>query len=190
MTATIINIWALFWLAVIVTLNVLARRIGRARTAVWLVVIGLFLLVIEEPALTLWIVSVGSTADPDGMATLITPMARAHVFDAGVGAVAGAIALGYVAVKKLRTGAPWAWQVLAWGFAVALLMEVATTGLIFSRGLPLPGAAGAAGRDGLGWQPIVQGLLAWASGLRLSRPRRPAEAAQVMASVANPQPAE
>ena len=190
MTATIINIWALFWLAVIVTLNVLARRIGRARTAVWLVVIGLFLLVIEEPALTLWLALVGPKADPDGMATLITPMARAHVLDAGAVAVAGAIALGYIAVKKLRAGERWAWQVLAWGFVVILVMEVATTSLVFSRGLPIPGAAGAAGRDGLGWQPVVQGLLAWASGLRLSRPRQPAAAAQVRASVANPQPAE
>jgi hypothetical protein len=187
-TATIINVWAGCWLVVIVTLNVLSRRIGRVRTAGWLVAIGIFLLVGEEPVLTLWLATASPTADRDGMATLITPMARAHVLDAGAVTLAAAIALGYVAVKKLRTGEPWAWRVLAWGCVVALIMEVATTGLIFSRGLPLPGAAGAAGRDGIGWQPIVQGLLAWSSGLRLSRPQH--AAAHVTAGVVSPQPAE
>jgi hypothetical protein len=169
MTSTVINVWAGIWLVVVVALSLLARRIGAARTAPWLVVIGLFLLVGEEPALTLWLASATPSADRDGMATLITPMARAHVLDAGIVALAAVIALGYVAVRRLRTGEPRAWRVLAWGFAVALLAEVITTAFVFSRGLPVPGAAG---RDGIGWQPVAVGLLAWAAGLLLSRPRR------------------
>ena len=169
MTGTVVIVWAAAWLAAVIALALLSQRLGRARTAAWLIVIGLFLLTIEEPALTLWLGIAGPKGDRDGMATLITPMARAHVLDAAIASLAAAIALGYVAMTGIRKNRRWAWRVMGWGFAVALAMEVMTTLLVFSRGLDVPGAAGAAGRGAIGWQPIAVGLLSWALGLILGR---------------------
>ena len=170
MIPTIATIWALVWLAVVAALAVLRRRIGRSRAGAWLIVIGLVLLTIEEPALTLWISMAGPGSDPDGMATLVTPMARAHVVDAAIVGLAAAAALIYLAVQGITKQRRWAWLALAWGFAVALAAELTTTLFIFSRGLPLPGVAGEAGRGGFGWQPVAVALLAWALGLAFGRP--------------------
>jgi len=169
MIGTFVIVWAAAWLAAVIGLALLSRRLGRARTAAWLMVIGLFLLTLEEPALTLWLGVAGPKADRDGMATLITPMARAHVLDAAMVSLAAAIALGYVALTGVRQNRRWAWQVMGWGFAVALATELTTTLLVFSRGLDVPGAAGAAGRGAIGWQPIAVGLLSWALGLIFGR---------------------
>jgi hypothetical protein len=169
MIGTVVIVWAAAWLAAVIGLALLSRRLGRARTAAWLMVIGLFLLTLEEPALTLWLGTAGPKGDRDGMATLITPMARAHVLDAAIVSLAAAIALGYVAMTGVRKNRRWAWRVMGWGFAVALATELTTTLLVFSRGLDVPGAAGAAGRGAIGWQPIAVGLLSWALGLIFGR---------------------
>jgi hypothetical protein len=169
MTGTFVMIWALAWLTVVIALVLLSPRLGRARAATWLIVIGLVLLMIEEPALTLWLGIADRTGDPDGMATLVTPMARAHVLDAAVVSLAAIVGLGYVAVTGFRKNRAWARRLLGFGFAVAFAMELVTTLLVFSRGLDVPGAAGAAGRNGIGWQPVAVGLLAWALGLILGR---------------------
>jgi hypothetical protein len=166
--------WAIWWLLVAASLMVSSRRIGRRRAAAWTVVIGLFLLVGEEPALTFWLGLSTPAADPDGMATMVTPMARAHVMDAGVFGVAAAVLLGRIALTGFARGEPGAERVLRWGWIVALLAEAGTTTLVFSRGLPLPGPAGAAGATGFGWAPVAVGLLAWAGGLWLARSTAPA----------------
>ena len=171
MTGTVITIWSLAWLLIAATLVAASRPIGAARAAAWLIAIGLFLLMIEEPALTLWLATAGPQSDQDGMATLITPMARAHVLDAAIVALAAAVALGYLGFRGVRTGHRSSWRVLAWSFAVALVAEVITTGLVFSRGLPVPGVPG---HDRFGWQPVAVGLLAWVSGLVVGRPSRTA----------------
>ena len=168
----IVTIWAAAALAIVVALAAAARRIGRNRSAAWLVVLGLLLLTLEEPTLTFWLGLSGRQGDPDGVAASVTPMARAHVIDAGVYGVAGAVLLGWIALTAFRRGERWARRVLAWGLVIAAVTEAGTTLLVVSRGLPLPGAAGAAGRAGFGWQPLAVGLLAWAVGLWLARPDR------------------
>ncbi len=170
MTSTIITVWAAGWLAVTAAVALAARRIGTARAGAWLVVLGLALLTLEEPALTLWLAIAGSGGDRDAMAGLITPMARAHVLDAAVAGVATSVLLGWIAMAALRRGERWAHRVLLSGFAVVAAMEAATTVVVFSRGLPLPGPGGAAGSGGLGWQPVAVGLAAWGLGLWVARP--------------------
>jgi hypothetical protein len=125
----------------------------------------------ESFALTLWLAFTGPPGDPDGMATLIL-MARAHVLEAAVVGVAGALLLGWIAMTAMRRGEPWAHRVLRGGFAVVTVTYAATTAFVFSRGLALPGQGGAAGNGGLGWQPVAVGLAAWALGLWLARPPR------------------
>ena len=166
---TIITVWAGGWLVVTAGLTVAAGRIGAARTAAWLVVLGLFLLALEEPVLTLWLASTGPRGDRDGMAGLVTPMARAHVLDAAVFGLTAAVLLGRLALTAFRRGHRWAHRILRWGLAVAVATEAATVLFVSSRGLPLPGPGGTAGRAGLGWQPIAVGLLAWALGLWVAR---------------------
>jgi hypothetical protein len=163
MNGTVITVWALAWVVVAAGLVAGARRLGRARAGAWLVVVGLFLLTIEEPLLTLWVALVGPDGDPDGLATLVTPMARAHVLDAAIYGVAAAVLLGWLALTGVRR----AWRVLVSAFAVAAIAEVATTAFVYSRGIPLPGVAGG---SRFGWQPLAVGLLAWATGLILARP--------------------
>jgi hypothetical protein len=174
--STIINIWALICLAAIVAVTVAARRFGRPRAAAALVVLGLVVLVGEEPAITVWLGVAGPRADPDGMSGLITSMARAHVIDAGVFGALSAGLLAWVALTAFKRGERWAQRVLLWGFVVVTVTECASVLLVFSRGLPLPGPGGAAGAHGLGWAPVAVGLLAWATGLWLARGTRPADA--------------
>src|SRR2546423_7466523 len=95
---TAVTAWALGWLVITVALIGAAGRVGRARTGAWLVVIGLFLLTLEEPALTFWLGLSTPQTDHDGVATLVTPMARAHILDAGVYGVAAAVLLGRIAL--------------------------------------------------------------------------------------------
>ena len=77
--------------------------------------------------------------------------------------------LGRIALTGFARGERPAARVLWWGWVVALLAETGTTGLVFSRGLRLPGPGGAAGATGFGWAPVAVGLLAWAAGLWLAR---------------------
>jgi hypothetical protein len=167
MIATIATAWALTWLVVAAVLVAASGRIGRARAGAWLVLAGLFLIVIEEPALTLWLALSDPHADKDGMATLVTAMARAHVLDAGVYALAAAVLLGWIAITSLRRGRRPAWWLLVCALVVVAASETVTTVVVYSRGLPIPGVPG---RDAFGWQPIAVGLLAWAAGLLLARP--------------------
>jgi hypothetical protein len=167
---TIVSVWAGTCLAVVVTLAATARRIGRPRAAAWLVVLGVVVLTLEEPAITFWLAIAGPGMDPDGTAGLITPMARAHVLDAGLFGIASAGLLGWVTLTAFRRGERWARYLLGWGLVVVAATETASALLVFSRGLPLPGPGGVAGHAGFGWQPVVVGLLAWATGLWLARP--------------------
>ena len=167
--STVVTIWAGVAFAMVIGLAVAARRIGRARSAAWLVVLGLVLVALEEPLLTFWLGLSGRQGDPDGIASSVTPMARAHVLDAGIYGAAAAVLLGWIAMTPLRRGEVWARRVLAWGLAVAVAVEAATTLLVFSRGLAVPGTAGG---GAFGWQPVAVGLLAWGTGLWLARADR------------------
>jgi hypothetical protein len=172
--STIVTVWAGACLAVTVALTVAARRFGRLRAASWLVVLGVVVLVLEEPAITGWLAVAGPAADPDGTSGLITPMARAHDLDAALFGVAAAGLLVRVALTALRRGESWARHLLGWGLLVVTATEAVSVALVYSRGLPLPGPGGTAGRAGFGWQPVAVGLLAWATGLWLARPARSA----------------
>jgi hypothetical protein len=172
--STVVTIWAVTCLAIAVALGIFARRIGYPRAAAWLVLLGLIVLVLEEPAITFWLAVSRPEADPDGMAGLITPMARAHALDSGVFATASGVLLGWVALTAFKRGEQWARRVLGWALVVVTGTLAASAFLVFSRGLALPGSGGAAGEDGFGWQPVIVGLLAWASGLWLSRRSRAA----------------
>jgi len=162
----------------LVAVLVIARKwIGQPRAASWLVVLALAMLAIEEPLFTFWLGLAPPQVDHDGMATLITAQARAHVFDTCVYSAALALLLGWIAIGPFRRGERWATRVLGCGWAVAVATEVSSFVLVFSRGLPLPGPGGAAGRDGIGWQPVAVGLLAWAAGLWLHGAIRPPSSA-------------
>jgi hypothetical protein len=163
--STIVSVWAGICLAGVLALVAAAGRLGRDRAAAWLVVVGIVVLTLEEPAITLWLAVAGPASDPDGMAGSVTPMARVHVLDAGLFAIAAAGLFGWVALSALRRGERWARRLLGWGLVVVTVTEVGGAVLVFSRGLPLPGPGGAAGQAGFGWQPVVVGLLAWATGV-------------------------
>jgi hypothetical protein len=169
-----ILVWAGLGLAATLVLTAASRRLGVPRAAGWLIVVGVSMLTIEEPLLTLWLALVGPTGDRDGMNTLVTPMARAHVLGASIFATATAVFLNRAALTALPRGEPWARRVLVWAFALVALSELTTSLFVFSRGLPLPGPGGEAGAAGFGWQPVASGLLAWGAGLWLSirTPRR------------------
>jgi hypothetical protein len=167
--ATLVAAWAYACLAAVIVLVAGAGRLGRERVAASLVVLGLFMLAVEEPLLTLWLGLASPEGDRDSMATLITAQARAHVLVAALYASALMALLGWVAVTAFRRGELWAGHVLGWGWALAAVGEVAAVLLVHSRGLPIPGPGGAPGAAGFGWEPLAVGLLAWAAGLWLRR---------------------
>jgi hypothetical protein len=169
---TMILLWALAGLAVTVTLIAVAGRLGRARAAAWLVTLGLVMLAVEEPLLTLYWGLSNPDTDRDGMATRITAPASAHLLDAAVFAVAFIVLLGWIAMSGLRREQRWAARVLtvAW---VAVAATIVTTAIsVYARGLPLPTAGGRADGAGYGWEQLAVGLFAWASGLWLARTPR------------------
>src|SRR2546430_8247061 len=131
--STVVTIWAGVAFAMVIGLAVAARRIGRARSAAWLVVLGLVLVALEEPLLTFWLGLSGRQGDPDGIASSVTPMARAHVLDAGISGAAAAVLLGWIAMTPLRRGGAWARRVLAGGAALAGAARSRATLLLFSR---------------------------------------------------------
>jgi uncharacterized protein YndB with AHSA1/START domain len=165
MNGTIATAWALVCLAGAAALLAASARIGRPRAAGWLVVLGVAMLTIEEAGLTLWLALTDPAGDPEGVAGLVTPVARAHIIDAAVFGLAVAVLLSWIALTALRRGESWARRVLAYSLAVAVLTEVATTVFVSSRGLPLPVPAEPAA---FGWQPVAVALLAWAAGLWLA----------------------
>jgi hypothetical protein len=171
-------VWAGFCVLASVALAVSSRRIGE-RAAAWLVAFGVTILAVEEPALTLWISVATPTDDKDGIATLVTAMARAHVITAATMELSSAFLLVRVALSAFRRGDAWAIRLQRWAFALAAVAEIGTSALVFSRGLPLPGPGGDAGASGFGWQPIAAGLFAWGLGLlieaRHASPRRIAQ---------------
>jgi hypothetical protein len=173
-----ILVWASLGLAATFVLVATSRRLGVPRAAGWLVVLGVTMLALEEPLLTFWLALVGPSADRDGMNTLVTPMARAHVLGASVFATAAAAFLNRTALTGFPRGEPWARRMLVWAFALVALSELTTVLFVFSRGLSLPGPGGQAGAAGFGWQPVAAGLLAWGAGLWLQTrtPRRRADA--------------
>jgi hypothetical protein len=182
--STIVSVWAGTCMAAVLALVASAGRLGRNRAAAWLVVLGLVVLTLEEPAITFWLAVAGPAADRDGMAGSVSPMARAHALDAGLFGIAAAALLGWVALTGFRRGERWARRLLGWGLVVVAVTEVVSTVLVFSRGLPLPGTGGAAGRASFGWQPVAVGLLAWATGAWL------AHRARAAGSVARPPSAD
>jgi hypothetical protein len=163
-------VWAVFCALVSVALATLARRLGE-RAIAWLVAVGVTVLAIEEPALTLWLSAATPSDDKDGIATLVTAMARAHVVTAAIMALVPAFVLVRVAFTAFRRGDAWATRLLRWAFALAAVAELGTSALIFSRGLPLPGPGGRAGASAFGWQPVAAGLFAWGLGLVLDARR-------------------
>jgi alkylhydroperoxidase family enzyme len=170
-------VWAGFCVLVSVVLATFSRRLGD-RAIAWLVALGVSVLAIEEPVLTLWLSAATPTDDKDGIATLVTSMARAHVVTAAILTLVPAFVLVRVALTAFRRGDAWATRVLRWALALTLATELGTSTLIFSRGLPLPGPGGSAGASGFGWQPVAAGLFAWGLGLWLDARRRRRDAAE------------
>lgn len=169
---TMAMIWSMAGLAVAVALFVVAGRLGRARSASWLIVLGLVMIAVEEPLLTAFWATSQSSADRDGMADLITAPASAHVIDAAVLAAAFLVLLGWVALTRLRRGEPAAWWILVAGWLVVAATVATTAVTVYSRGVPLPTAGGRAEGAGYGWEQLMVGLLAWGAGLWLTRPAR------------------
>jgi hypothetical protein len=162
-------IWSLSCLAVAVALVALSGRIGRGRAAAWLVVLGLVMLALEEPLLTLWWAIADPVADRDGMATLVTAPARAHVLDSAVLGLAFLMVLGGIALTAFRRGQRWAVAVLGLGWLAVVAATMATTLLVYGRGLSVPTPGGDAAGAGFGWEQLAVALLAWAAGLWLRR---------------------
>ncbi|MFI9550859.1 hypothetical protein [Nonomuraea endophytica] len=163
MTAQIAMAWALIGLAATLTLVSLSGRIGRERAAAWLVVLGLVMLALEEPLLTLFWSVAGPGADRDGMATLVTELARAHVLDSGAMAAGLLVLLGWIALTAFRRGERWAVGVMSAAWVVVAVIVVTTTLAVHGRGLPVgPGS-------GFGWEQLAVGLLSWLAGLWVMR---------------------
>jgi hypothetical protein len=159
-------------LAVAIALVVLAARIGRPRAASWLVTLGIFILWAEEPVLTLWFGLCAPAADHDGMATLVTPQARAHVLDAGAYGTLLMAFLAWTALVPFRRGERWAGRALLIALVVFTATLSSTTALVHGRGLLMPFASAAASVPGFGWQPLAVALLAWGAGLVVRRADR------------------
>ncbi len=160
-----VTLYALAGLLVALLLVVLSRRIGAARSASWLVVLGLGMLKLEEPGLTLWLALSRAPSERDGMAALITPQARAHVLDASIFAALFLLALGWLALDPWPRGEPWAKRGLWLGWLACAGTLLATVLFVYSRGLPLPTPGGSAPGAGYGWQPLAVGLFVWVLGL-------------------------
>jgi uncharacterized protein YndB with AHSA1/START domain len=162
MNSAIATGWALVCLAAGIALIAASPRIGRRRAAGWLVVLGITVLTIEEAGLTLWFAVADPAGDPDGVAGLVTPVARARILDAAVFGLAVAALQCWIALTAYRRDEAWARRLLTYGLVIVTFTVTATTVFVSSRGLPLPVPAEPAK---FGWQPVAVALLLWAAGL-------------------------
>jgi hypothetical protein len=161
----IVTAWALGCLAIALGLAVAARRLGRGRAAAALVVLGLVMAWIEEPALTAWLAFSGPEADRDGMMGLVTAQARAHAVDSSVFATLFFALLGWLALGRFRRGDAWSAKVLLVGWLATLLTLVLSVVFLHSRGIALSTAGGAHGAAGFGWEALAVAMVAWGLGL-------------------------
>jgi hypothetical protein len=164
-----VKVYALVCLALTLALWLARRRLTEVRTAVLLVVLGLAILSVEEPLLTLWFGLSSPPVERDGIAGLVTGQARAHVIDQSAYALGFFLVLGWIAWTAFRRGEVWALRALAAAWCFTLATEATTAFGFFSRGLPLPGPGGVEGNAGIGWQPLAVALLAWGAGLWIRR---------------------
>src|SRR4051812_32407141 len=121
MNSAIATGWALACLAAGIALLAVAPRIGRRRAAGWLIVLGIVMFAVEEAGLTLWFALVDPAGDPDGVAGLVTPAARARILDAAVFGLAVAALQCQIALTAFRRDEAWARRLLTYGLAVAAL---------------------------------------------------------------------
>lgn len=164
-----ILVWTLLIVVVGLALVLLRDRIGRARAAAFLVVLGLVALAGEETLLTAFWAAAPSAVDRDGLADLVTAPARAHILDSAVLGTALFVLLGWIALTAFRRGERWAVRVLAAGWFVVAATVAITAVTVYARGLPLPTPGGRADGAGYGWEQLAAGLLAWATGLWVVR---------------------
>lgn len=164
--STIVALWAVPWAVAVAGLVAAARRLGRLESASWLVVVAAFLMVSEDASLAFWLAFADTRMDPQGVAEVVHPHVRGHMFAAAAWTVVAGVLCGWIARTALRRGERWAWWALLVAFLVGGGTDVVVAFTVFSHGLALPTASGRVG--GFGWQPIAVFLVAWIAGLVLS----------------------
>jgi hypothetical protein len=164
--STMVAVWAVPWLIAVVVLLARAPRIGELEAASWLIVIGAFLVAMEDAGLPFWLGLVDSSIDPQRVAAIVHPHVRGHMLTAAGWTVVASVLAGWIARSPLRRGERWAWLSLLVAMLLGWGSDLAVAVLIFSHGLPLPGPGGQIA--GFGWQPIAVSLGARAAGLALA----------------------
>jgi hypothetical protein len=169
--ASLVAAWAVLWVVVAAVVAAAGLRRGRPLwAAAWLVSLGAFLAVQEDPLLLLQMASTAPTAGfRDGVLGLVDPHTRGHRYGAAVLAGAGLGLAVVVAQSALRRGAVWAW----WALAGVWLLSAAADGYeVFWRsphGLLLAPTA-PDGVRGFGWPTLAARILIWAGGLAVAAP--------------------
>ncbi|HEX2021736.1 MAG TPA: hypothetical protein VHH36_03435, partial [Candidatus Thermoplasmatota archaeon] len=160
--------YALVGVAVCAVAVARRERLGRGKAAAILVTVGAVMLASEDGALSLWLPLVPPGVDPDGLAGVANPHARAHMLGAGAWTLLAAGLVVALAWGPMRRGERWGWRCVAAALLVAGAVDVAAYGALYAHGLdaPLPGA-----RGGFGWPPVAVALAAWTAGVVLGRPR-------------------
>ena len=161
--------YALLGLAVSAVALARRRRWGAPASAALLVTVGAAMLASEDGALSLWLSMAQPSVDPDGIAGVAPPHARAHMLGAGAWTFVAAGLVIVLAWGPMRRRERWAWRAVAAALLVGAGVDLVAYALLYTHGLalPLPGAHG-----GFGWPAIAVAIGAWATGLAVGRPGR------------------
>jgi hypothetical protein len=157
--STVAAIYATIGAAAAVALALGSRRIGRLKAAAWMVTVAAVLLVGEDPWQLMFMASIPSTVDSDGVLGLVDAHTRAHMYGGAAWAVAAVLLAIWVAHSALHRGERWAWTALLAALLVGGAGDLYEVTL-YPHGLALlPTPAN--GVRGFGWPTLIAGLAIW-----------------------------
>ena len=170
--ASIIAAWAIFWMLAAAVVMAAGLRRGRPLpAAAWLITIGAFLAVQEDPLLLVQMASTrpSNTGFRDGVLGLIHAHTRGHMYGAAILALAGLGLAVVVAHAALRRGEAWAWWTLAAFWLLGTTADLFEVFGIYPHGFPLA-ATPADGVRGFGWPTLAAWIVIWAAGMAAAAP--------------------
>ncbi len=157
-------IGGLIGLAIIIALLAFQQRIGKLRTAAWLVTLGTVVL-LEHPFFS--ILPALQLFFPEGNA-VIHPHARLHWLMAGVYSLIALALILFIAWDGLQQGRRTAWYALLGALIIGGGSELLAGRFLYQHGSPIWLLFGVREPIGFGWDALYLYIVSWTAALVVS----------------------
>lgn len=155
----------LIGLVIIIALFAFQVRIGKLRTAAWLVSLGTLVL-LEHP--TFPILYVLRAVFPEGRQMVIIPHARIHFLMAGIYSLLALALILFIAWEGLLRGRRTAWYAILGALIIGGGSELLVGRFLYQHGSPIFALFGVEDPIGSGWDALYLYPISWAGALVVS----------------------